>query len=161
MARKVWNRTGRLNGSDAGRMARPVWLCSNCRCWHTDRDTNNKLLKPVWCKFCQRPEFDYFHSSGEASAWCALHLRVKAGEVRNLRRQVPIDLLTVAKSGMARVWAQAVLDFAYDELVGGEWVAVTADYKPTEGISPDAALKIRCLDAMGIPVRIINSNGEV
>lgn len=161
MKGQSWRRMGRLNGSDAGKMAKPVWLCSVCRCWHSDRAANGKLVKPFACSFCGRTEFDYFHSSGEASAWCALHLRERAGEVRELRRQVPIDLLTVGPQGLVRVWAQAVLDFAYEELQGGQWVPVLADYKPSEGMSPDAALKIRCLEAMGKPVRIITKNGEV
>lgn len=159
--RKNWNRIGRLNGSDAGKMARPVWLCANCRCWHTDVAANGKLIKPLSCKFCGHAFFDYFHSSGEAQAWATLHLRAKAGEVRNLRRQVPIDLLTVGRNGLACVWAQAVLDFAFDELKGGEWVPTLCDFKPHVGISPDAALKLRCLEAMGKPVKLITSQGEV
>lgn len=158
----AWKRTGRLNGSDAGRMAKPVWLCSHCRCWHDDRGLDGKLIKPFACKFCGRSEFDYFHSSGEAQAWCALHLRERAGEVRNLRRQVPFDLMTVGRQGLACKWAEIVLDFTYEEVEpDGSWLPVAADYKPAEGMSPDAALKIRCLESMGTPVRIITKNGEV
>lgn len=157
----AWKRTGRLNGSDAGRKAKPVWLCSNCRCWHQDYDHNAKLIKPTWCKFCARSDFDYFHSSGEAKCWCALHLRAKAGEIKNLRRQVPFDLMTIGREGLPCKWAQLIADFAYDELANGEWTPAVADFKPSEGMSPDAALKIRCLEAMGTLVRILTENGEV
>ena len=158
---KSWRRMGRLNGSDAGRMAKPLWVCANCRCFHDDRDpVTFKLVKPLACKFCKLSEMDYFPSTGEAQAWCALHLRQRAGEIRNLRRQVPFDLVTVGEQGLTRVWAQAVLDFTFDEKSGGDWFAIRCDYKPAEGMSPDAALKFRCLEAMGLPVRIITSKGE-
>jgi len=161
MAGTAWRRIGRLNGSDAGRTAKPVWLCEACRCWHTDRDAKGKLIKPLACKFCGRFQFDYFHSSGEAQTWAKLHLRQKAGLIRNLRRQVKKDLLTVGKNGLACVWGHADIDFAYDELVGEEWISVLADHKPAQGASPDAVLKFRCLEAMGFPIRILTENGEV
>lgn len=157
----AWRRTGRLNGSDAGRKAKAVWLCSACRCWHDDRDEKGKLIKPLWCKFCQRPDFDYFHSSGEAKCWAALHQRARAGELRDLKRQVPFDLMTISANGLPRKWGETILDFAFDELRAGEWVPVVADFKPSEGMSPDAALKLRCLEAQGVPVRIITDKGEV
>ncbi len=150
----------RLNGSDAARMARPVYLCANCRTWHNDR-SSGKLVKPLHCVFCGLTEFDYFHSEGEAKTWGTLHLRQRAGEVRNLRRQVPFPLMTIGREGLACKWAELVADFTFDEMRGGEWVPVVADYKPAEGMSPDAALKIRCLEAMGTPVRIITKDGEV
>lgn len=157
-----WKRMKRVNGSDAGRMAKPVWLCSHCRCWHDDRGLDGKLIKPAQCKFCGRMQFDYFHSSGEASAWGMLHQRASAKEIRNLQRQVPFDLMTVGRNGLACKWAELVADFTYDEKQpDGEWLPVVADFKPTEGMSPDAALKIRCLEAMGTSVRIITRDGEV
>lgn len=158
---KSWRRIGRLNGSEAGKMAKPVWLCVHCRCWHDDRDSNGKLLKPIECKFCHRFEFDYFQSSGEAQTWCKLHLRQKAGLIRNLRRQVRMDLLTVGRLGMACVWGHADIDFGFEELRDGEWFPALADHKPSIGASPDAVLKFRCLEAMGFPVRILTENGEV
>jgi len=159
--RKAWNRIGRLSGSDAGKSARPVYLCASCRCWHTDTDSKGKLIKPLQCKFCERFEFDRFDSSGEAQTWCKLWLRVKAGEIRKLERQIKIDLLTVGREGLARVWASAVLDFSFEELRSGEWFPVVADHKPSAGMSPDAALKFRCLEAMGRPVRILTELGEI
>lgn len=162
MAGGAWRRMGRVNGSDAGRKAKPVWLCAHCLCWHDDRDLKGKLVKPLECKFCHRIDFDYFHSSGEAQAWALLHRRQRAGEVRNLRRQVKRDLLTVGRQGLACKWGEIILDFDFEERQrDGEWIAVSADYKPSEGMSPDAALKIRCLEAMGTSVRIITAKGDV
>lgn len=162
MAKTAWRRIGRLNGSDAGRMAKPVWVCAHCRCWHTDRDAKGKLIKPFACQFCHRVDFDYFHSSGEAQTWAKLHLRQKAGEIRNLRRQVKKDLLTVGRNGLACVWGYADIDFAFEELTDGQWFSVLMDHKPSAGMSPDAALKFRCLESMGFPVRIATEkNGEV
>jgi len=161
MSGRAWNRMGRLNGSDAAKMARPLWLCANCRTWHNDRDAKGKLIKPLECKFCHRIEFDYFHSEGEAQTWGKLHLRQRAGEVRNLRRQVPFPLMTIGRMGLACKWAELVADFTFDERRGDDWLPVVADYKPDAGMSPDAALKIRCLEAMGTPVRIITRKGEV
>lgn len=161
MAKTAWRRIGRLNGSDAGAKAKPVYLCAACRCWHNDRDAKGKLVKPMQCKFCGRFEFDYFMSSGEAQTWCKLHLRQKAGLIRNLRRQVRKELLTVGKNGLACVWGHADIDFGYDELVGEDWLPVLADHKPAQGASPDAVLKFRCLESMGFPIRIITPDGEV
>lgn len=158
---KAWRRISRLNGSDAGKMAKPVWLCAACRCWHSDRDAAGKLIKPMQCQFCGRFEFDYFHSSGEAQTWCKLHLRQKAGLIRNLRRQVKKDLLTVGKNGLACVWGYADIDFAFEELQGDHWVDVLMDHKPSAGASPDSVLKFRCLEAQGTPVRLTTENGEI
>lgn len=158
-ARPGWRRLGRLNGSDAGRLAQPVWLCAACRCSHKDRDDKGKLIKPFSCKFCHRTVFDYFDSTSEAGGWNALWQRVKAGEIRNLRRQVTFDLMTIAPNGLACKWGEARLDYAFDELQGDEWVPVVADWKPSEGPSPDSVLKFRCLAAQGIRVRIMTDKG--
>ena len=157
--RPGWNRMGRLHGSDAGKLAQPVYLCAACRCWHKDRDAKGKLIKPFDCKFCHRTVFDFFDSSGEATGWGQLWQRVKAGEVRNLRRQVPYSLLTMAPNGLAVKWGEAVLDYVFEELQGDDWVTVAADWKPSEGPSPDSVLKFRCLAAQGTRVRIMTDKG--
>ncbi len=158
-ARAGWNRMGRLHGSDAGKLAQPVWVCAACRCWHKDRDSRGKLIKPFDCAFCHRTVFDRFDSSGEAQGWNALWLRVRAGEVRNLQRQVVFPLMTIAPNGLACKWGEAVLDYAFEELQGNEWVPVYADWKPSEGPSPESVLKFRCLAAQGIRVRIMTDRG--
>jgi hypothetical protein len=144
---------GRLNGSDAGAMARKVWVCDRCGLWHYD--------KPDGCKACGvLATFQFFHSEGEAKRWARLLMLVRAGEVRNVRRQVTFPLMTIGPKGPIE-WAKLVADFTYDEKDGDDWVPIVEDYKAVAGMSPDAALKIRCLEAQGIFVRIVTSKGQV
>jgi hypothetical protein len=102
-------------------------------------------------------DFDFFHSSGEAKRWAALQLLERAGEISELRRQVDVPLVTVDQFGNVRQWATFVADFSY--LADG--VRVIEDFKPLGAMTPDAALKIRCAEAMGHRVRVTNSKGEV
>ena len=65
----------------------------------------------------QRVEVDgqMFDSKREAAAWMRLRAREQAGEIRNLRRQVPFDLMCPCKDGeaMYAVVARYVSDFTY------------------------------------------------
>lgn len=151
---RSWQRMGRLNGSDAAAMARKVWVCDRCGLWHYD--------KPDGCKTCGiLATFQFFHSEGEAKRWARLLMLVRAGEVRDVRRQVPFALMTIGPNGLPVEWAKLVADFTYDEKDGDEWVPIVEDYKPVAGPSPDAALKIRCLEAQGVRVRVMTAKGEV
>ena len=80
--------------------------------------------------------------------------------MRNVRRQVTFPLMTIGPKGPIE-WAKLVADFTYDEKDGDDWVPIVEDYKAVAGMSPDAALKIRCLEAQGIFVRIVTSKGQV
>lgn len=154
---KSWQRFGRLNGSDAGRSARKVWVCQACGTWHYNG------IK-AGCMTCGvLAVFDYFHSEGEAKRWARLQQNQRAGYVRNLRRQVPFPLMTVGPAGLPVKWAEYVSDFVYDERdpKTDEWSTIVEDYKPAAGASPDAVLKIRCLEAQGIRVRVMTKDGEV
>lgn len=151
---RSWQRMGRLNGSDAAAMARKVWVCDRCGLWHYD--------KPDGCKTCGiLATFQFFHSEGEAKRWARLLMLVRAGEVRDVRRQVPFALMTIGPNGLPVEWAKLIADFTYDEKDGDEWVPIVEDYKPVAGPSPDAALKIRCLEAQGVRVRVMTAKGEV
>lgn len=149
-AKRTWQRIGRMNGSDAGRMARKVYICRGCRTWHYDK-------KPGQCLGCGRMDFDRYDSIGEAKRYAALELLQRAGEISDLRRQVPLDLLTVGRNGLAVKWGQFIVDAAYVE----QGVQVWEDFKPAAGMSPDAALKIRCLEAQGIAIRLHTEKGTV
>lgn len=65
-----------------------------------------------------------FDSKAEAEDWGRLRLAERAGRVRNLRRQVPYDLL-VSETRIGRI----VLDFVFEEERDGRWVTIYADRK--------------------------------
>jgi hypothetical protein len=102
-------------------------------------------------------DFLFFHSSGEAKQYARYELLQNSGYISDLRRQVPLPLMTVGRDGLACKWGEMVVDFAFIEK--GELHYF--DYKPDEGISPDAALKIRCLEAQGIIVEIVTRKGTI
>lgn len=145
----AWKRFGRLDGSRAGAMARKVYRCVGCMEWHYDK-------KPGQCR-CGRMDFDRFDSIAEAKRYATLELLQRAGEISGLRRQVPLDLLTVGREGLPVVWGQMIVDAAYIE----KGAQIYEDEKPASGAGPDAVLKIRCLAAMGIEVRIHTSKGMI
>lgn len=149
----AWKRTGRLNGSDVAKLAKKVWICQSCGTWH--------YARPAACISCGvLAVFDFFHSEGEAKRWANLLILQRGGRVRNLRRQVPFPLMTVGPKGLLQ-WAEFVADFTYEEHDGYDWVPIVEDYKPVEGPTPDAALKLRCLEAQGTRVRVMTAKGEI
>lgn len=67
-----------------------------------------------------------FDSKAEARYWGVLQLRLKAGEIRNLRRQVPFELApAVVIGGRKRPPLRYVADFVWEE--GGK--TIVADVK--------------------------------
>lgn len=73
-----------------------------------------------------------FDSKAEARYWGVLQLRLKAGEIRNLRRQVPFELApAVVIGGRKRPPLRYVADFVWEE--GGK--TIVADVK---GVVPEA-----------------------
>ena len=76
----------------------------------------------------QRVEIDgqAFDSKAEARYWGHLQIRLKAGEISNLRRQVPFELApAVVIGGRKRPPLRYVADFVWEE--GGK--TVVADVK--------------------------------
>jgi hypothetical protein len=135
----------RLSGYDAGRVAKPVWLCRGCSMWHNE--------KPVQCANCGRLDFDHFHSTAEAKRWATLCLLERTGQISALERQVRLPLVTIGPHGVPKEWATFVADFRYHDTLTN--ATVVEDVKPAGGISYDAQLKIRCYEAMtGSKVRI-------
>lgn len=147
----AWKRMGRLNGSDAGRRAKPVWICRGCGAWHDD-------AKPAQCIGCGRMDFDHFHSTGEATYWARLKLRERAGDISDLQRQVPLALMTIGREGLPCKWGELTVDYAFKDEDGAQRYF---DWKPVAGVSPDAVLKIRCLEAQGIKVELVTAKGVV
>ena len=66
-----------------------------------------------------------FASKLEGSEWLKLKLRQKAGEIRNLRRQVRFSLFT---NGGEHIGTYAA-DMVFEELQEGAWKRVVADVK--------------------------------
>jgi hypothetical protein len=148
----AWKRTGRLSGAAAGAQATRVYVCNGCGVWHED-------AKPAQCMACGRMDFTFWASKGEAKYWARLELEQRAGRIRGLRRQVPVPLMTVGREGLPVKWGEAVLDYAYFTTEDDREHLL--DWKPSTGISRETALKLRCLEAQGIEVELVNSKGMV
>ena len=80
-------------------------------------------------KKVRTPEGD-FDSKAEFERYCALHILLRAGEIRKLERQVRFDLLP-SKRGEFRAEKPVayIADFVYEEKRGSEWVKVVEDVK--------------------------------
>lgn len=141
-AKAAWRKFGRINGSDLGRMAIKVHICTGCGEWHEGK-------KPAQCR-CGVMSFDTFDSKTEAKRWAQLRMLERAGHISGLRRQVPFPLMTVGREGLACRFADYIADFVYTE--NGE--RVIEDSKAKNGISPEASLKLRIMEAMGLPVKL-------
>ncbi len=59
-----------------------------------------------------------FDSKREAEYWMLLRLRERAGEIRNLERQIKIPLVCPCKDGTEAVVAHYVADFTYTDKAG-------------------------------------------
>lgn len=100
----------------------------------------------------------HFHSEGEAKKWARLKLEERAGQITDLRRQVDLPLMTVGPNGLPVQWGKMIVDFAFKDAENRQRYV---DFKPDGSITPDAALKIRCLEAQGIIVELVSEKGEV
>lgn len=122
-------------------------ICRGCGLWMDGR-------KPPACPDCGRMDFDSFPSKGEAKAWMKLRRREINGEIDQLERQVQIPLLTVHhETGKPVRWGTYVADFRWRDVATGQ--RVTAECKPGGAMTYEAELKIRCVEAQGIPVEIL------
>jgi hypothetical protein len=142
MAKPSWQMHGRLHGSDAAKMAIPVYVCARpgCEVHHpAKKDQKGKWRQPDKCIGCGGIVFEYFASTTEANRWAALRLQERGGIIKNLRRQVKYPLYTIAPNGL-RVWvADLIADYDYER----DGIQVTEDRKPRSGMDPVAALKFR------------------
>lgn len=146
-----WKRTGRISGPQIAAIAKPVWVCQRCGLHHA--------AKPRGCLNCGTlAVFDFFHSGGEANKWARLKLQVRAGQITDLQRQVDLPLMTIAPDGNPVQWGKMIVDFAFKDADGQQRYV---DFKPDRLITPEAALKIRCLEAQGTIIEIVTEKGEV
>lgn len=135
----------RLNAQHAaGAKAIRVYVCSNPKC-----EIHHEREQPVQCH-CGGIEFISFPSKGEATHWAQLRQLEKRMAITNLRRQVWFPLYAHGADGQPRKVASYVADFVFTR--AGEEVRM--DSKPAAGVDDLAALKLKWMEAMGLPVTL-------
>lgn len=144
---KGWRSIGRASGAKIGSMAIKTYVCEGCGAQY-------KCDKPGQCSSCGRMDFIYFDSNGEAMRWATLQMLERAGEISELVRQVKFPLMAARADGFDVKVGDYVADFCYVEN-GNQ---IIEDYKSL--ITPEAALKLRWMEAMGLPVRINTAKGN-
>lgn len=144
---KGWRSLGRASGDKIGSMSIKTYVCCGCGAQY-------KAEKPGQCRACGRMDFLYFDSNGEAMRWAHLQLLEKAGHISELVRQVPFPLMAARADGLAVKVGEYIADFCYVEN-GNQ---IIEDYKSL--IAPEAALKLRWMEGMGLPVRVNTAKGN-
>lgn len=135
----------RLNAQHAaGAKAIKVFVCTNPQC-----EIHHEREAPVQCH-CGGIEFMRLDSKTEARHWAQLRMLEKRGIIKDLRRQVPFDLLAYGPGGEAIRVARYIADFTYTR----DGVPCRDDSKPAAGVDDLAALKLRWMEAMGLPVTL-------
>lgn len=153
MRNPTWRGRKHVFGGDVARQAIVVFICRGCGLWH-ERAFSERARPPAACLDCGRMDFDRFDSKKEAKRWAALQLQQRAGLIDQLERQVRFPLLTVHHAtGKPAEWGHYVCDFRYRNLETG--MQVIEDVKPEDRIMPDAAIKLRVMEASGRPVTLI------
>lgn len=145
MARNTWRGLSKVSGSRAGKTSIRVYVCRGC-------GLRYETIKPVQCS-CGRMDFTSFDSKGEANRWARLEMMERAGMISELTRQVRFPLMATRIDGLQVKVAEYVADFCYIEK--GE--QVIEDFKG--GITDVASLKLRWMEAVGLPVRISTAKG--
>lgn len=147
----------RLERSEIAAMAVQVWVCHGCLRFNYGRwdAVKGKIMKPPHCSDCHRMDFEYFQSKGEAEFWMKLLHRAAEGRVKEIERQYRINLVAVHKdTGKPVVVKVFLLDFRWWDV--DEERRVWAEYKPVDGMSYDAEIKIEWARAMGYPIEIVS-----
>lgn len=145
-----WNNHRHSTDQTFAQHAIKVYICRGCNNWF-------ERVKPSACDKCGRMDFDDFPSKGEAFTWVKLLRRQERGEIGELERQVSIDLLTVHhRTGKPVKWGRYVADFRWRDLQAEGKPMVIGEAKPGGRLTYESQLKIRCVEAMGIPVEIMS-----
>lgn len=106
-------------------------------------------------KNCRGLSFTTFDSIGEAGRWATLCMKEKLGRISGLKRQIPFTLWAARELDGRTVQSKVgkyIADFAYIE----DEKEVIEDYKGRV-IDPLAAWKLRHMEAMGKPVKLVSS----
>jgi len=100
-------------------------------------------------------DFTMFDSLDEHNRWKHLELMEQAGIISGLVRQVRFPLMAARADGLAVKVGEYVADFCYVE--NGQQVI-----EDRKGAMTDvAALKLRWMEAMGLPVRVTTAKGRM
>lgn len=142
---KGFRKLGKASGSAIGKMTIRVFRCNGC-------GTEHKGKKPAQC-YCGRMDFDKFDSRGEAARYANLLLQERAGIISGLVRQVKFPLMVTNLDGNKVKFADYISDFCYVVTATGE--QVIEDFKGM--ITPEANLKLRAMEAMGLPVKVVTA----
>lgn len=143
----------RVAGSSIGKIAVKTYVCRGCAVHHRGVDVDGKFRAPIQCLGCGRMDFDTFDSSGEAKRWAELLLKVHAGLISDLSRQIRFDLMAHRADGAAVKVGQYIADFAYTR----DGARVIEDYKGP--ITDLSAWKLRHMAAQGMPVTVVTAKG--
>lgn len=143
---KGWRSIGRASGARIGSIAVKTYVCNGCGLHH-------KGKKPYQCSSCGRMDFTFFDSIDEANRWAQLCLMEKSGLISDLVRQVRFPLMAARADGLAVKVGEYVADYCYVE--DGEQII-----EDRKGAMTDvAALKLRWMESMGLPVRVTTAKG--
>lgn len=146
MSRRGWRSIGRASGAQVGKIAVRCYVCEGCGLQH-------RGTKPPQCTSCGRMDFTRFDSVGEANYYAKLSMMQCAGMIWNLQRQVRFPLMAHRQDGLGVVVGHYVADAVYEDKEGIH----ICDYK---GAMTDvAALKIRWMESMGLPVTVVTNKG--
>ena len=104
---------------------------------------------------CGRMDFTSFDSQGEAARWARLEMMQHAGLISGLVRQVRFPLLAHRADGLGVKVGEYIADFCYTE--NGK--QVIEDFKGA--LTDAAALKLRWMEAQGLPVTVTTAKGKV
>ena len=137
---------GRAAGHAVGKVAVKVYVCRGCGLEH-------KADKPAQCLSCGRMDFSKFDSRGEAGRYAALILLQSAGVIQGLETQVRFPLMTIGPDKLPVKVATYIADFVYLR----DGAQVIEDFKGA--LTDVAALKLRWMAGMGLPVTITTAKG--
>lgn len=147
MPQPQFQRYKRLNAPHAaGAKAIRVWVCTNPAC-----EVHHERAPPVQC-YCGGIQFIRFDSKTEARHWAQLRTLEKRGVISDLRRQVWYKLYAFGPNGeRVDIGVSYVCDFVLIQA----GVERRLDSKPRAGVDDAAAIKLRIMEAMGLPVEVV------
>lgn len=150
--KRAWTGFRRDSGANIGKLTIVIYTCEKCGLWHERPKAGDLKGPPAQCTSCGWLGFERFDSKAEAMRWAALKLQQRGGFIKELERQVRFDLLTIHHAtGKPVAWGTYVADFRYRITETGEQVI---EDKKGSSITPDAAIKLRVMEASGRTVTI-------